>query len=60
MGFGWFTIYVADRFLKKKKKMFTEPSGLGNFPIHLEKGQEELWWMAGIGIVNNRNDRISS
>lgn len=60
MGFGWFTIYVADIFLKKKKKMFIEPSDLENFPIYLGKGQEELRWMAGIGIVNNSNDLISS
>lgn len=42
MGFGWLTIYVADTFLKKKMKRFTEPLDLEHSPNHLRQGQEEL------------------
>lgn len=58
MGFGWLTIYVADTFLNRKKR-FTEPTHVETFSNHLGQGQEE-WWMAGIGVVNNGIDIISS
>lgn len=59
MGFGWVTIYVADTFLIKKKR-FIEPSDLESFPNHLGQGQEELWQMARVLVVNKSIDIISS
>lgn len=56
----WVIYYLRARYISQKEKIFTEPLDLENFPNDLEQGQEELWWIARIGIVNNRNDIISS